>query len=70
MCDCGFNFVVCTVQALYSDDNIEIPQWMLSTESVHAKRMTCNYHPMVSLSMHCCVVLHVKCYGFFPPCIL
>ena len=48
---------------LYSDDNIEIPQWMFSTESVHAKRMNCNL-PLVSWSITvlCCMLnlsLHI-----------
>ena len=45
-----YNDGVCAAQVLYSDETVEIPRWMFSTESVHAKRMSC-MHPNVSLSI-------------------
>ena len=52
-----YNGGIYTIQVLYSDDNIEIPQWMLSTESVHVKRMNCNL-PIVSrfIAVLCCML--------------
>ena len=49
------NVLIYLLQVLYSDERIEIPQWMLSTESVHAKRMNCSL-PNVS---YCCHDYHV-----------